>query len=130
MKKLLVCEDEEAIREFEVITLRRAGYEVVDASCGEEAIEYFDAAPNDWSVVLLDIMMPGIDGFTVCKSKGRDEQTNHTDRQQDAYYALFHHTFPLFCKNLLKRNIASAYRNLSVPISRIRHLATIDTTLL
>lgn len=67
MKKLLVCEDEEAIREFEVITLRRAGYEVVDASCGEEAIEYFDAAPNDWSVVLLDIMMPGIDGFTVCK---------------------------------------------------------------
>ncbi len=67
MKKLLVCEDEEAIREFEVITLRRAGYEVVDASCGEEAIKYFDAAPNDWSVVLLDIMMPGIDGFTVCK---------------------------------------------------------------
>ena len=67
MRKLLVCEDESAIREFEVITLRRAGYEVVDTSCGEDAIKAFNAAPNDFSVVLLDIMMPGIDGFTVCK---------------------------------------------------------------
>ena len=67
MKKLLVCEDESAIRDFEVITLRRAGYEVVDTSCGEDAIKAFNAAPNDFSVVLLDIMMPGIDGFTVCK---------------------------------------------------------------
>ena len=67
MKKLLVCEDESTIREFEVITLRRAGYEVVDTSCGEDAIKAFNAAPNDFSVVLLDIMMPGIDGFTVCK---------------------------------------------------------------
>lgn len=67
MKKLLVCEDESAIREFEVITLRRAGYEVVDTSCGEDAIKAFNTAPNDFSVVLLDIMMPGIDGFTVCK---------------------------------------------------------------
>ena len=67
MKKLLVCEDESAIREFEVITLRRAGYEVVDTSCGEDAIKAFNAAPNDFSVVLLDIMMPGIDGFTVSK---------------------------------------------------------------
>ncbi len=67
MKKLLVCEDESSIREFEVMTLRRAGYEVVDTSCGEDAIKAFNAAPNDFSVVLLDIMMPGIDGFTVCK---------------------------------------------------------------
>ena len=67
MKKLLVCEDESAIREFEVITLRRAGYEVVDTSCGEDAIKAFNAAPNDFSVVLLDIMMPGRDGLTVCK---------------------------------------------------------------
>ena len=67
MKKILVCEDEDSIREFEIITLRRSGYEVVDASCGEDAIKYFEAAPNDFSVVLLDIMMPGIDGFTVCK---------------------------------------------------------------
>lgn len=35
MKKILVCEDEDAIREFETITLRRSGYEVVGAACGE-----------------------------------------------------------------------------------------------
>ena len=67
MKKLLVCEDEDAIREFEVLTLRRSGYEVVDTACGEDAIEAFNKAPNDFSVVLLDIMMPGIDGLTVCE---------------------------------------------------------------
>ena len=67
MKKLLVCEDEDAIREVEVLTLRRSGYEVVDTACGEDAIEAFNKAPNDFSVVLLDIMMPGIDGLTVCK---------------------------------------------------------------
>lgn len=67
MKKLLVCEDEDAIREFEVLTLHRSGYEVVDTACGEDAIEAFNKAPNDFSVVLLDIMMPGIDGLTVCK---------------------------------------------------------------
>lgn len=67
MKKLLVCEDEDAIREVEVITLRRAGYEVAEANCGEEAVKLFEAAPNDYSVALLDVMMPGIDGFTVCK---------------------------------------------------------------
>ena len=36
-------------------------------ACGEDAIEAFNKAPNDFSVVLLDIMMPGIDGLTVCK---------------------------------------------------------------
>ena len=40
---------------------------MVDTACGEDAIEAFNKAPNDFSVVLLDIMMPGIDGLTVCK---------------------------------------------------------------
>lgn len=67
MKKILVCEDEEGIREFEVITLKRAGYDVVDVGSGEEALKVFLAAPDDFMVALLDIMLPGIDGFTVCK---------------------------------------------------------------
>ncbi len=67
MKKILVCEDEEGIREFEVITLRRAGYDVVDVGSGEEALKVFLASPDDFMVALLDIMLPGIDGFTVCK---------------------------------------------------------------
>lgn len=66
MKKILVVEDEAAIREFVVINLKRAGYQTVEADCGEAALEIF-MANDDFQVVLLDIMMPGIDGISVCK---------------------------------------------------------------
>lgn len=67
MKRILVCEDEDVIRDFVVINLQRSGYEVVDVCCGEDALKEFDKNNGDFSVVLLDIMMPGIDGFEVCK---------------------------------------------------------------
>lgn len=67
MKRILVCEDEDAIRDFVVINLRRAGYDVVDVNCGEDALTVFDEEDGNFDIVLLDIMMPGIDGFTVCK---------------------------------------------------------------
>lgn len=67
MKKILVCEDEEVIREFVVINLKRAGYDVIDVDCGEAALKAFDEENGNFDVALLDIMMPGIDGFTVCK---------------------------------------------------------------
>ena len=67
MKRLLVVEDEEVIRDFVVLNLKRNGYEVVDVDCGEKALEVFDQNNGNFDVALLDIMMPGIDGFTVCK---------------------------------------------------------------
>lgn len=67
MKRILVCEDEDAIREFVVMNLKRIGYDVMDVCCGEDALEAFDAAGGNFDIVLLDIMMPGMDGFTVCK---------------------------------------------------------------
>ena len=67
MKKILVCEDEADIREFVVINLKRAGYDVTEVGCGEDALEVFDQQQGQFDVALLDIMMPGIDGFTVCK---------------------------------------------------------------
>ncbi len=67
MKKVLVTEDETTIREFVVINLKRAGYDVVEADCGEVALEQFRACPDEFDIILLDISMPGIDGFTVCK---------------------------------------------------------------
>ena len=67
MKKILVCEDEDVIRDFVVINLKRAGYDVTDVICGEEALRVFDSEHGNFDVALLDIMMPGIDGFTVCK---------------------------------------------------------------
>ena len=66
MKKVLVLEDESSIRSFIVINLVRAGYEVVEAESGEEALEKLTSNP-DVRVTLLDIMLPGIDGFEVCR---------------------------------------------------------------
>ena len=66
MKKILIVEDEEAIRSFEAINLRRAGYEIVEAGSGEEALQIYDAEP-DFDIALLDISVPGMVGFTLCK---------------------------------------------------------------
>ncbi|MCI8622298.1 MAG: response regulator transcription factor [Provencibacterium sp.] len=67
MKKILVVEDEDVIREFVVINLKRAGYDVTDVPNGEEALRIFEEQNGAFDVALLDIMMPGIDGFQVCK---------------------------------------------------------------
>ena len=66
MKKVLVLEDESSIRSFIVINLRRAGYEVIEAESGEEALEKLKTN-SDTRVALLDVMLPGIDGFEVCR---------------------------------------------------------------
>lgn len=66
MKKVLVLEDEASIRGFIVINLRRAGYDVIEAESGEQALELLKENP-DARVALLDIMLPGIDGFEVCR---------------------------------------------------------------
>ena len=68
MKKILVCEDETSIREFVVINLKRAGYEVVEAGSGEEAVEKYDAEQGSVDIALLDIMLPGMDGFSLCET--------------------------------------------------------------
>ncbi len=67
MKRILVCEDEVSIREFVVINLRRNGYEVIEAGSGEEALDGYDKAEDKPDIALLDIMLPGIDGFEVCR---------------------------------------------------------------
>ena len=71
MKKLLLVEDEVAIREFEAINLQRAGYTTVEAGSGEEALELYDCDPAGFDIALLDISMPGMDGFSLCKELRR-----------------------------------------------------------
>ena len=66
MRKILVLEDEENIRSFVVINLKRAGYTTIEAGTGEEALTALKANP-DIKVALLDIMLPDIDGFEVCR---------------------------------------------------------------
>ena len=67
MKRILVVEDEDAIREVVVINLQRAGYDVVEANSGEAALQKYEENHGEFDVAILDIMMPGIDGLTVCK---------------------------------------------------------------
>lgn len=66
MKKILVLEDEANIRSFVVINLNRAGYETIEAGTGEEALEQL-RLNRDVRVALLDIMLPDMDGFEVCR---------------------------------------------------------------
>ena len=66
MKKILVLEDEANIRSFVVLNLNRAGYETIEAGTGEEALEQLRLNP-DVRMALLDIMLPDMDGFEVCR---------------------------------------------------------------
>ncbi len=66
MKKILVLEDEANIRGFVVINLRRSGFEPIEAETGMQALEKIKVNP-DICLALLDVMLPDIDGFEVCR---------------------------------------------------------------
>ena len=70
---ILIVEDEKEIRELLVFTLLRDGYEVVEAETAEIAIEKIDNRLPD--LVLVDWMLPGIDGIELAKRLRRDELT-------------------------------------------------------
>lgn len=67
MKRVLIAEDEFAIREFVVINLKRGGYEVVEAQDGVQALEQYELNDGEIDVAILDVMMPNMDGLEVCK---------------------------------------------------------------
>ena len=74
MKKVLILEDEVSIRSFVVINLKRTGYEAIEAGTGMEALEQLKNNP-DVGVAILDIMLPDIDGFEVCRNiRATDKQ--------------------------------------------------------
>jgi len=68
--RILTVEDDERIRTAVKLALEDEGWEVHEAEDGEDALSAFAAQPAD--VVLIDIMLPGIDGFEVCRSIRRD----------------------------------------------------------
>lgn len=93
MSKVLILEDEESIRSFIVINLKRNGFEVIEAADGHEALHKLTTIP-DIDIALLDVMVPGIDGFEVCR---RVRETNERlgiifltakVQEQDKVYAL------------------------------------------
>jgi two-component system phosphate regulon response regulator PhoB len=64
-KTVLIVEDEEDIRELVSYHLLKEGYQVAGAASGEEALATAEAQPPD--LILLDLMLPGVDGLTVCR---------------------------------------------------------------
>ncbi|NDI36688.1 response regulator transcription factor [Chengkuizengella sediminis] len=65
MSKILIVEDENSIRRFIHINLKRHGFHVLETDNGEEALEIVNRE-LDIDIVILDVMLPGIDGFEVC----------------------------------------------------------------
>ncbi|OWY61619.1 DNA-binding response regulator, partial [cyanobacterium TDX16] len=64
--RILTVEDDERIRQAVKLALEDEGWLVDEADTGEQALTQFEQEPAD--VVLIDIMLPGIDGFEVCRS--------------------------------------------------------------
>jgi len=77
MKKpyILIVDDEEDILELVQYNLKREGYQVSSLNSGEEAIRNVKEKKPD--LILLDLMLPGIDGYEICKLLKRDESTQH-----------------------------------------------------
>jgi DNA-binding response OmpR family regulator len=73
MKKILVVDDEDDILQFLELVLREKGYDVVTAAGGQEALTRAQIEKPD--LVLLDIMMPQLDGWEVLKLLRVDEET-------------------------------------------------------
>jgi two-component system alkaline phosphatase synthesis response regulator PhoP/two-component system response regulator VicR len=75
-KKILAVDDERAIVRLVQVNLERAGYEVVTAYDGREALEKVASESPD--LIVLDVMMPYMDGFEVLETLKKDPETRDT----------------------------------------------------
>ena len=76
---ILLVEDEAPVRMFAVRALRNKGYEVLEADCGEHALEVFEAHEGKIDLIVTDVMMPGINGPTLIETL----QAEQVERMQD-----------------------------------------------
>lgn len=72
MKRVLVVEDEASIREMVALNLKMAGWEVLEAESAEKALELLSKNPG-CDAALLDVMLPGMNGFSLCETIRRDD---------------------------------------------------------
>lgn len=70
MEKILIADDEQLMRQLVIDFLKPEGYEILEASDGKEALDIYDKEHLD--LILLDVMMPGYDGWTVCREIRRE----------------------------------------------------------
>jgi len=72
--RILVADDDPELRQILSLILARDGYDVIEAENGEQALERaWDSAPT---LILLDVMMPGVDGFDACRRLKNDRRTD------------------------------------------------------
>lgn len=71
MSKILIVEDEETIADLEKDYLELSGFEVEVANDGDSGLE--KALQEEYDLLILDLMLPGVDGFEICR-KVRDEK--------------------------------------------------------
>lgn len=70
MEKILIADDEQLMRQLVADFLQPEGYEIVEAADGKEALQLYHEQHPD--LILLDVMMPGYDGWTVCREIRRE----------------------------------------------------------
>ena len=71
--RILVADDDDGLRQLLRLILSREGFEVYEAASGEQALAL--AVAVDPTVILLDVMMPGLDGYDVCRRLKNDQRT-------------------------------------------------------
>ncbi len=139
MKRILIVEDEAAIREFESINLKRVGYNVCEAGSGEEALEIYDNDIEGFDIALLDISMPGMDGFTLCKELRKRSETlgiimlTARTQEMDKISGLMlgaddYITKPFSPTELLAR-VDSLYRRVEMHSNKVQTVVSDDITL-
>ena len=72
-QRILVADDDDGLRQLLRLILAREGFEVFEAASGEQALAL--AVTVDPAVILLDVMMPGLDGYDVCRRLKSDQRT-------------------------------------------------------
>jgi DNA-binding response OmpR family regulator len=73
LPRILVADDDDGVRQLLRLILARAGFDVIEAASGEQALAR--AVDSEPSVILLDIMMPGMDGYDTCRRLKSDSRT-------------------------------------------------------
>ena len=72
--RILVADDDDGLRQLLRMILQREGFEVIEAADGEQTLAR--AADSDPTLILLDVMMPGMDGYDVCRRLKNDHRTD------------------------------------------------------
>ena len=133
MKRILVCEDETAIRSFVVINLKRAGHTVIEAGSGEEALQKFEQNGGRIDLALLDVMLPGIDGFAVCGELRRQNpdmgiimltaRTQETEKVQGFRLGADDYVTKPFSPSELMARVEALLRRVGPPMSAEERIA-------